>query len=111
MHRDTSLSRAEPDLPADLVAVLAHLEQPAAIQALLGDLLTPAETEALTERWAIVKRLRAGESQRAVRDAVGCSITTVGRGSRQLQYGRGGFVQAFAALQALGLPGPAGEAP
>ena len=65
---------------------------------LLDDLLTPAEVEALGERWAIVKLLSAGHSQRKVRDEVGVSITTVSRGSRQLKYGTGGFAHALSLL-------------
>ncbi len=97
---------AEPTLPDDLLAVLAHLDGADAVAALLGDILTPAETEAVTERWGIVKALAAGQSQRGVAEAVGCSVTTVGRGARQLRYGRGGFALAFDTLAHLGQGDP-----
>jgi Trp operon repressor len=96
----------EPALPQDLLDVIAHLHDPAQIAQLLQDLLTPAETGALAERWGIVKLLAAGNSQRAVRDEVGVSITTVSRGSRQLRYGSGGFGLAFDTLGVLGLADP-----
>lgn len=95
-----------PRPPADLLAVLAALETPERLGDLLVDLLTPAEVEALGERWAIVKALADGHTQRAVRDAVGCSVTTVTRGARQLRYGTGGFRAAFDTLRTLGLPAP-----
>lgn len=95
-----------PALPADLIAVLAKIDDNATLRRLLSDLLTPAEKRAVGERWQIVKRLAAGESQRAVRDALGVSISTVSRGSRQLRYGHGGFDLAFDALAAAGLPDP-----
>lgn len=95
-----------PTLPPDLLEVFASLDDPAAVASLLEDILTPAETDALRERWAIVKLLAAGRSQRAVRDEVGVSITTVSRGSRQLKYGGGGFALAFDALVELGHPDP-----
>ncbi|TVQ90003.1 MAG: hypothetical protein EA397_13675 [Deltaproteobacteria bacterium] len=97
---------ADPTLPDDLLAVLAELRQPTQIQSVFTDLLTPAEVQAIAERWAIVKLLAEGHSQRAVRDAVGCSVTTVTRGNRHLQYGSGGFHLAFDALSRLGLPDP-----
>ena len=46
--------------------------------------------------------LAAGHSQRTIRDALGVSVTTVSRGSKQLKYGEGGFALAFDALAALG---------
>lgn len=98
-----------PALPEDLIAVLARIDDPTTLRRLLSDLLTPAEKRAMGERWQIVKRLATGESQRAVRDAVGVSISTVSRGSRQLQYGHGGFALAFDTLAALGLPDPRAE--
>ncbi len=104
-----------PRPPDDLLAVLARLDAPQLLGDLFVDLLTPAEVEAVSERWAIVKALAEGHTQRAVRDAVGCSVTTVTRGARQLRYGTGGFAAAFDTLRDLGLPAPgdserAGEA-
>jgi Trp operon repressor len=77
------------------VQALAALTAPAELAALLEDLLTPAETEALGERWEIVKRLRAGATQREVATELGVSVTTVSRGARQLRYGTGGFEAAL----------------
>ena len=94
-----------PRLPDDLVAVLAALDEEG-LRLLLSDLLTPAEKKALSERWAIVKGLAGGRSQREVRDSVGVSISTVSRGARQLQYGHGGFELAFETLRELGLEDP-----
>jgi TrpR family trp operon transcriptional repressor len=80
-----------PRLPADLVDVLTSFRRCSDVDLVLTDLLTPSEIESIAERWEIVKRLDAGESQRDVRDAVGVSVTTVSRGSRGLKYGVGGF--------------------
>ena len=95
-----------PVLPRDLLEVLASLQSDDDISAILYDLLTPAELEALGERWQIVKLLAGGMSQRAVRDALGVSVTTVGRGSRQLRYGSGGLEIAFDELTKIGQPDP-----
>ncbi len=88
-----------PTLPQELLDVLASLHDAGEVARLLDDLLTPAEIEAFGDRWAIVRLLAAGHSQREVRDQVGVSITTVSRGSRQLKYGTGGFQHALALLQ------------
>ena len=96
----------QPPLPSDLLAVLAAMDRADDLALLLRDLLTPHERESLAERWAIVKGLAAGQTQREVRDALGCSITTVSRGSKQLKYGDGGLALAFDQLGALGLPDP-----
>jgi TrpR family trp operon transcriptional repressor len=88
-----------PELPAELLRALARLDKPEEIGLVMGDLLTPSEVEALGERWQIVKRLLAGESQREVAAELGVSITTVSRGSRQLKYGQGGFQVALSALE------------
>ena len=88
----------QPVLPPDVLAVLARLGDPAEVELFLRDLLTPHERESISERWAIVKALNAGETQRQVRDRLGCSITTVSRGAKQLKYGDGGFALALDAL-------------
>jgi len=82
----------------DLAAVLAKLDDPESIERFLQDLLTPAEIQALTERWAIVRMLAAGMTQREVALALDVSVTTVTRGNRQLQHGAGGFTHAITLL-------------
>lgn len=94
-----------PQLPEDLIQVLAALDAEA-LAKLLTDLLTPTEIQSANERWAIVKGLARGETQRHVRDQVGVSVATVSRGARQLRYGTGGFALAFATLGRLGLGDP-----
>lgn len=80
-----------PTLSPELLTLLTSVDDPDVMRNVLFDLLTPREVEAIGERWEIVKRLDAGMSQRAIRDEVGASVTTVSRGNRQLKYGHGGF--------------------
>lgn len=94
-----------PTLPNDLIAVLESMPHDA-LRRLLSDLLSPAEVDAVAERWEIVKLLASGHSQRDVRDALGVGVATVSRGSRQLKYGHEGFADAFDALPALGFSDP-----
>jgi TrpR-related protein YerC/YecD len=93
-HRDAR----RPCLPADLLDALTRMQNAEEMTVLLDDLLTPQEIEALAERWHIAQALRAGSSQRDIAQKLGVSVTTVSRGSRQLQYGTGGFALAFERL-------------
>jgi uncharacterized protein YerC len=79
-----------------LLLALARLDDPHAIERALQDLLADSELRSIRERWAIVKLLREGLPQRAVRDAVGCSIATVSRGAALVRDG--GLAVLFDAL-------------
>ena len=57
----------------------------------LGDLCTPAELQALVDRWTVVRMLRQGLPYREIQDRTGVSVTTVGRVARFLANGSGGY--------------------
>ena len=86
--------------------MLARIDDPEELKMVLRDLLTPAEIDAIGERWVIVNMLVGGHTQRAVRDKTGASLATVNRGSRQLKYGHQGFMHALDQLVALGFDDP-----
>lgn len=75
------------------VFALARTEKE--IEGLLIDLLTPAERDALAERWQIIKRLLKGKTQREIRDELQVSIATVSRGSAALRDSKGSFRDSF----------------
>jgi TrpR family transcriptional regulator, trp operon repressor len=75
----------------DLYKLLSFQKTPADMKLLLDDLLTPQEKSKLAERWQIVKLLASGMTQRKIAQTLHVSISKVTRGSRQLQYGSGGF--------------------
>jgi len=50
------------------------------------DLCTPAELEAISDRWATVGLLMKNESYREIAEKTGVSLTTIGRVARSL-YG------------------------
>ncbi len=91
-----------PSLPSELIRVLAESKDEEFVRNLLYDILTPHEVKSIRERWEIVKRLDSGMSQRAIRDEIGVSVTTISRGNRQLQYGSGGFRAALDLLKSEG---------
>jgi TrpR-related protein YerC/YecD len=80
---------------AALARVLARLDDPAAVEDFLVDLCTPAELEALADRWAVVPLLAAGMPYRSIHDRTGVSVTTIGRVARCLDHGSGGYRAAL----------------
>ena len=72
-----------------LSEALARLGEAEAVRVFLHDLCTPAEIEAMADRWAVVPRLLEGHSYRDIHDATGVSVTTIGRVARCLAEGQG----------------------
>jgi len=65
-----------------------------------ADLCTPAEIEALVDRWAVVKYLQDGLPYRKIHELTGVSVTTIGRVARFLTAGNGGYRTALERLGA-----------
>ena len=55
------------------------------------DLCTPAELQALVDRWHVVELLEQGLPYRRIHDLTGVSVTTIGRVARFLSDGFGGY--------------------
>ena len=83
-----------------LARVLAALDKPQDVQAFLRDLCTPAELEAMADRWRVVPLLRKGVPYREIYDLTGVSVTTIGRVARSLEHGAGGYLTAIERLAA-----------
>ncbi|MCL7713626.1 YerC/YecD family TrpR-related protein [Stenotrophomonas mori] len=95
----------DPDKTTDApLAVLARafaaLQHPDDVQAFLRDLCTPAELEAMADRWRVVPLLRQGVPYREIHDLTGVSVTTIGRVARTLEHGDGGYATALEQLAA-----------
>lgn len=80
---------------AALAVVLAAIEDPETMDAFLDDLCTPAEVEALADRWSVVPLLAEGVPYRAIHERTGVSVTTIGRVARCLEHGAGGYRAAL----------------
>ena len=63
------------------------------------DLCTPAELQALADRWAVVGLLQQGLPYREIQRHTGVSVTTVGRVARYLASGNGGYALAARRLE------------
>jgi TrpR-related protein YerC/YecD len=74
-----------------LCAAVASLTSVEECRAFLRDLCTPAELQALADRWAVVGLLQAGLPYREISKQTGVSVTTIGRVARYLTSGNGGY--------------------
>jgi TrpR-related protein YerC/YecD len=74
-------------------AILA-LQSVEECRAFFKDLCTPAELQALADRWAVVGLLEQGLPYREIHRQTGVSVTTIGRVARYLTQGNGGYALA-----------------
>ncbi len=81
-----------------LCSALAALETPEECRAFLRDLCTPAEIQAMADRWAVVEHLRTGLSYREISRLSGVALATIVRVARFLSGGYGGYATAVARL-------------
>jgi len=63
------------------------------------DLCTPAELQALADRWSVVGLLQQGVPYREIHKQTGVSVTTIGRVARYLTNGNGGYSLAAERLK------------
>ena len=61
------------------------------VRQFLLDLCTPAELEAIVDRWWTASLLREGKSYREISTITGVSVTTIGRVARFMNMGEGGY--------------------
>lgn len=78
-----------------LSRALAALNRPEEVRAFLQDLCTPAELEAMADRWRVVPLLLKGVPYREIHDLTEVSVTTIGRVARTLESGTGGYATAM----------------
>lgn len=82
---------AEAVAESALYRAILSLESGEELQAFFRDLCTPAELQAMADRWRVVELLRDGIPYREIHDRTGVSVTTVGRVARFLELGNGGY--------------------
>jgi TrpR-related protein YerC/YecD len=91
MKRRHVRSSDETDPETSLYRAMLSLESVEELRAFLRDLCTPAELEALSDRWRVIPWLRRGIAYREIHDRTGVSVTTIGRVARFLAQGNGGY--------------------
>ncbi len=95
MKRRSADLEAGNDAVAELAEAMVRLRTAAQMQAFLEDLCTPAELEAMTDRWKVVPLLMGGVPYREIHDRTLVSVTTIGRVARTLDRGAGGYAAAI----------------
>jgi len=60
-------------------------------RAFFRDLCTPAELQAMYDRWAVVEWLERGLPYREIHKLTGVSVTTITRVARYVGSGNGGY--------------------
>jgi TrpR-related protein YerC/YecD len=92
-------NRQELAAEEELFSALLRLKSVAELRAFFQDLCTPAELQAMKDRWLVVELLAAGLTYREIHDRSGVSVTTIGRVARCLSVGAGGYRQALDRLR------------
>jgi len=83
----------------ELSKVLAQTGDPKLIRSFLGSLLTRSELAAISSRWALVRLLSIGVSQRAVARELGLSLCKITRGSKELKKANSPFAKMIGIYQ------------
>jgi TrpR-related protein YerC/YecD len=82
-----------------LFEAILSLRTPEECSQFFTDLCTPAELEALVDRWAVVGYLNDGLPYRRIHELTGVSVTTISRVARFLTAGNGGYSTALKRLE------------
>ncbi len=90
-HHDPTQKQELRAAARTLSEALLSLENPREIRDFLEDLCTPAELEAMVDRWRVAQWLDQGLSYREIRELTAVSVTTIGRVARFIEQGTGGY--------------------
>lgn len=74
-----------------LYQALAVIKTESEAESFLQDLCTPAEIQAMADRWQVVEFVKQGMPYRQIHEKTGVSVTTIGRVARSLMLGEGGY--------------------
>ncbi len=86
---------------SELSSTLAKVQDPALIEEFFYSLLTKSEADEIAKRWALVKDLAAGVSQREIARKYHLSLCKITRGSRELKKPGSAFKRM---LELAGVP-------
>ena len=93
-----------------LVEAILRLDDRDDAERFLRDLCTLGELRDLAQRWAVVRRLDAGEHYASISRETGASTATITRIASWLNHGEGGYrtaLERLAAAREAGIPYPA----
>ena len=98
-NRPVTLRQEQQHERALCTAILA-LRSVEECRSFFRDLCTPAELQAMADRWAVVDHLEHNLPYREIHRITGVSVTTIGRVARFLAQGNGGYTTAARRLEA-----------
>jgi TrpR-related protein YerC/YecD len=101
LHRNVS-PRQEVLAEKKLFTAVAALRTPEECRAFFRDLCTPAELQAMADRWTVVEYVRKGLPYREIHRLTGVSVTTIGRVARFVAAGNGGYQLASQRIEGHG---------
>lgn len=87
------------DAEDELFAAISQLKDIAEVKQFFVDLCTPAELQAMADRWRVVEPLMQQQSYRKINEITGVSMTTIGRVARCISFGKGGYQLIYQRLQ------------
>ena len=87
--------RQQHDAEDALFEAIISLQTASECRNFFKDLCTPAELQALVDRWQVVEYLEKRLPYRKIHDLTGVSVTTIGRVARFLSDGFGGYRTAI----------------
>lgn len=90
-HHDKTQQGELKTAARSLSEALLTLKTPQEMRQFLEDLCTPAEVEAMVDRWRVAQLVNQGNSYRDIRELTGVSVTTIGRVARFIEMGTGGY--------------------
>jgi TrpR family trp operon transcriptional repressor len=88
------------DALKELSRALALTNDAGLIEEFLRSILTKTEVEEISSRWALVRMIDEGKSQRKVAQDLGLSLCKITRGSRELKRERSPFKRMIEILKA-----------
>ena len=114
LHRNVT-PRQELAAARKLFEAVAALRSGEECRAFFRDLCTPAEIQAMADRWAVVDHIQRGMPYREIHKLTGVSVTTIGRVAKFVAAGNGGYEIALkrvdGAVRRNGEAGKRSEAP
>ena len=98
-HHDAQQQTGLDQAANSLLDAILTLKTKDELRQFLADLCTPAELEAMYDRWRVVLLLSEARSYRDIAQITGVSVTTIGRVARFKEMGEGGYRVALKRLK------------
>ena len=86
----------------EMCEALSRTDDPDFIEEFLRSLLTPGEKDEIASRWALVRMMEGGVTQREIAQRLGLSLCKITRGSRELKAKDSAFRKMITIFKAEG---------